>query len=104
MQTLRSKSKVINNNLNLVIKKLKKVFLKKGFLVLNQFSIHGASSAHYSSNLFNSYNIKINNKAEFKKNLHICDSSTFGHASSSQPHTFFIMSNSYRLANNALQI
>ena len=93
-----------NQKLNLVIKKLKKVFLKKGFLVLNQFSIHGASSAHYSSNLFNSYNIKINNKAEFKKNLHICDSSTFGHASSSQPHTFFIMSNSYRLANNALQI
>ena len=39
------KSKVINNNLNLVIKKLKKVFLKKGFLVLNQFSIQGASSA-----------------------------------------------------------
>ena len=98
------KSKVINSNLNLVIKKLKKIFLKKGFLVLNQFSIHGTSSAHYSSNLFNSYNIKINNKGEFKKNLHICDSSTFGHASSSQPHTFFIMANSYRLANNALQI
>ena len=50
----------INNNLNLVVKKLKKIFLKKGFLVLNKFSIHGTSSAHYSSNLFNSYNIKIN--------------------------------------------
>ena len=41
-------------------------------------------------------------KGEFRKNLHICDSSTFGYASSSQPHTFFIMANSYRLASNIL--
>ena len=41
-------------------------------------------------------------KGEFRKNLHICDSSTFGYASSSQPHTFFIMANSYRLASNVL--
>ncbi len=98
------KLKIINSNLNLVIKKLKKILFKKGFLVLNQFSIHGSSSAHYSSNLFDAYNIQINNKGEFNKNLHICDSSTFGYASSSQPHTFFIMANSYRLADNALQI
>ena len=60
------------------------------------------SSAHYSSNLFNSYKVTSNDKGEFKKNLHICDSSTFGYASSSQPHTFFIMANSYRLASNVL--
>ena len=39
---------------------------------------------------------------EFNKNLHICDSSILGTASSSQPHTFFLMSNSYRLASNSL--
>ena len=88
--------------MNFAIKKLKKILFKKGFLILNNLSINGISSAHYSSNLFASYKVISNNKGEFRKNLHICDSSTFGYASSSQPHTFFIMANSYRLAGNIL--
>ena len=100
----KDKLSYINNNLNFAISKLKKILFKKGFLVLEKFSVNGMSSAHYSSNLFNSYKVTSNDKGEFKKNLHICDSSTFGYASSSQPHTFFIMANSYRLAGNALDL
>ena len=100
----KEKLNYINNNFNFAIKKLKKIFFKKGFLVLNNFSVNGLSSAHYSSNLFTSYKVASNNKGEFRRNLHICDSSTFGYASSSQPHTFFIMANSYRLTSNALNI
>jgi len=92
-----------NNNLNLAIKKIKKILFKKGFLVLNNLAFNNPSSSHYSSNLFTSYKVISNNKSEFRKNLYICDSSTFGYASSSQPHTFFIMTNSYRLASNALK-
>ena len=92
----------IDDSLNNVIKKLKKILFTKGFLILNNFSIEGKSSSHYSSNLFNAYKIGVNGMGEFSKNLHICDTSTLGHASSSQPHTFFIMANSYRIANNAL--
>jgi len=98
----KDKLSYINNNFNFAIKKLKKILFKKGFLILNNLSINGMSSAHYSSNLFASYKVISNNKGEFRKNLHICDSSTFGYASSSQPHTFFIMANSYRLAGNIL--
>lgn len=94
--------KQIDINLNDAIKKLKKKFYKNGFLILNNFTVNGKSSSHYSSNLFNAYNISYNKSGEFKKNLHICDTSILGNASSSQPHTFFIMANSYRLADNAL--
>ena len=64
--------------------------------------IIAAAPGGATSNLFTSYKVASNNKGEFRRNLHICDSSTFGYASSSQPHTFFIMANSYRIADNAL--
>ncbi len=93
----------INNNLNDALKKLKKIFYEGNFLILNNFAINGKSSSHYSSNLFDAYKIKRNICAEFNKNLHICDTSILGAPSSSQPHTFFIMANAYRLADKAFQ-
>ncbi len=90
----------INENLNIALNSLKKELFKCGFLLLNKLTIDGKSSSHYSSNLFNAFDINLSNSGEFKKNLHICDSSVLGSSSSSQPHTFFLMANSYRLANN----
>ena len=92
----------IDNNLSNAIKKLEKIFSKSGFSILNNLTINGKSSSHYSSNLFNAYNIERSETFEFKKNLHICDTSSLGASSSSQPHTFFIMANAYRLADKSL--
>ena len=94
------KLKEINRNFENTIKELKKILLKKNFLLLNSFSSYGESASHYSSNLFESYGINHKNKGQFDENLYICDSSSLGYGSSSQPHTFFLMANAYRLANN----
>ena len=93
-------SKKINENLNFALKSLKKELFKCGFLILNNLTIDGKSSSHYSSNLFKAYKVQSTSSGEFRKNLHICDSSILGTSSSSQPHTFFLMANSYRLTNN----
>ena len=93
--------KKIDQNLSSAIKNLKKIFYKNGYLILNSFSFMGKSSSHYSSNLFKAYNVNPGDKGEFNKNLHICDSSSLGTGSSSQPHTFFLMANSYRLTKNS---
>ena len=97
-----NKLKEINKSLENAIEELKKILFKKKFLVLNRFSINGESSSHYSSNLFEAYKIDHKNKGQFDKNLYVCDSSTLGYGSSSQPHTFFLMANAYRLTTNVL--
>ena len=92
----------IDINLCDAIKKLKLIFSKNGFLLLNNFTVNGKSSSHYSSNLFNAYKIDHNKTGEFNKNLHICDTSILDASSSSQPHTFFIMANAYKVADKSL--
>ena len=98
----KERLKQIDTNLCDAINKLKLIFSKSGFLILSNFAVNGKSSSHYSSNLFNAYKINRNEKAEFNKNLHICDTSMLGASSSSQPHTFFIMANAYKIADKAL--
>ena len=49
--------------------------------------------------IFQNNEILIGILGEFNNNLHICDTSVLGGPSSSQPHTFFVMSNAYRLAD-----
>jgi len=90
----------IDDNLKEALKKLKKIFSESNFLILNNFATNGKSSSHYSSNLFDAYKIEHNITGEFRNNLHVCDTSILGSSSSSQPHTFFVMANAYRLADN----
>lgn len=99
LSSQKEKLNQIDGNLKKALKKMKKIFSESNFLILNNFAINGRSSSHYSSNLFDAYKIKHNITGEFSNNLHICDTSTLGSPSSSQPHTFFVMANAYRLAD-----
>ena len=84
-----------------IVKNLNGEFIRKGFYLISYYKMTNSSS-HYSSNLFNAYNLKKNKNGVFKKNLYICDSSSFNAPSSSVSHTFFLIANAYRIAKKSL--
>lgn len=89
------------SNLIYIIKEIKKNLLKKKFIIINFIYSKIKTSSHYSSNLFKAYQ-KNNKFGKFMPNIYICNSSTLNSPSSSSPHTFFLMANSYRIFEKAL--
>ena len=94
--------KLCSFNSKSILKKLNRFFLNQGFYIPLFFKLDN-SSAHYSSNLFDAYNVGDNIRGIFKKNLYICDSSVFNAPSSSSSHTFFLMANACRIAKLSIK-